>query len=107
MRWLAVVLISFALVVACRAVEPSNRLVASCEAKCNKRISRECTEAECNRGCEFILDRLVERETDGVLACVAKNTRRCGDIVWADCAARVGEHADGGPGAPPTPKDDW
>ncbi len=106
MRWLTVFVPLF-VIAACRAVDPSNRVVESCEAKCNRQISRECSEAECNRGCEFILDRLVERETDNVLACVAKRARRCTDVVWAECAARIGVHADGGPPAPPAPKDDW
>ena len=107
MRWLAVVIVSLFVVVACRAVDPSNRVVAACETKCNARISRNCSEQECNRGCEFILDRLVERETDQVLACVGKRARRCSDVVWAECAATIGEHADGGPPAPSGPKDDW
>jgi hypothetical protein len=25
--------------------------------------------------------------------------------VWADCAAKIGTHADGGPPGPPPPKD--
>ena len=51
-------------------------------------------------GCEFILDRLLEKEGDNVIACVARRSRRCSVVVWADCAAHVGPHADGGPAAP-------
>ena len=110
MRWLAfaVVALFVAFVaVACHAVDPSNRVVSVCEAKCNQRLSRACTEQECNRGCEFILDRLVERESDGVIACVGRHARRCSDVVWAECAASIGVHADGGPPAPSPPRDDW
>ena len=42
-----------------------------------------------------------------VIACVARNPRRCTDVVWADCAARIGPHADGGPPAPPPPPDEY
>lgn len=87
----------------CRAVEPTNRPVETCMKACTARASRQCSEAECNRGCEFILDRLAERETDNVVACVARNSRRCTDVVWADCAARIGPHLDGGPPAPLPP----
>ena len=31
------------------------------------------------------------------MACVARTPRRCSDVVWADCAAKIGVHADGGP----------
>jgi hypothetical protein len=48
----------------------------------------------------MILDRIVEREGEAVIACVAKGPRVCTDVVWADCASRVGVHADGGPPAP-------
>ena len=36
---------------------------------------------------------------------MARASRRCGDVVWAECAAKVGVHADGGPPAlsPPPP----
>gem|GEM_PF-1236906 len=86
---------------------PANHRVDSCVTACVSRAHRQCSEHECARGCEFILDRLLEREGDNVLACVARSARRCGDGVWADCAARVGVHADGGPPAPePMPEED-
>jgi len=89
-----------------RAVEPANRTVDPCVATCVKRASRQCSEDECRRGCEFILDRLLEKEGDNVVACVARAPRRCTDVVWADCAAKIGVHADGGPPAPPPPTDE-
>ena len=89
-----------------RALEPASRPIDTCRQGCKAKASRQCSEAECERGCEFILDRIVEKESDNVLACVARNPRRCTDVVWADCAARIGVHADGGPPAPPPPKED-
>lgn len=100
---LAVVASVSAAPLACRAVEPTNRPVEACMASCAKRASRQCSEAECNRGCELVLDRLIERETETVVRCVARGNRRCTDVVWAECAAHVGPHADGGPPAPPPP----
>lgn len=94
------------LVMACRAMEPSNKPIDACMKSCTTRASRECSEAECARGCEFILDRLVEREMNNVIACVARTPRRCTDVVWADCAVHIGVHADGGPPAPPPPAED-
>lgn len=95
-----------ALAFSCRAVEPKNRPLDTCEASCKARASRQCSEDECARGCEFILDRIIEREGDNVIACVARGNRRCSDVVWADCAARIGVHADGGPPAPPPPPEE-
>ncbi len=92
---------------ACRAVEPTNKPVDTCQRTCEARASRQCSSSECERGCEFILDRLVEKETDNVIACVSRTPRRCTDVVWADCAARIGPHLDGGPPAPSLPREDW
>ena len=92
--------------VACgRALEPANKPLDTCRRSCVKRAARQCSEAECERGCEFILDRIIEREADNVIACVASMDRRCTDVVWADCAVHVGPHADGGPPAPPPPEE--
>jgi hypothetical protein len=102
-RLVAALAFATVLVSACRAVEPTNRPVAACVAACNARASRQCSAPECERGCEFILDRLVEREADPVVSCVARQSRRCADVVWADCAAHVGPHSDGGPPAPSPP----
>lgn len=102
--------VAFALVllaiVACRVTEPTNRPIERCVHSCVAKAKRQCSEAECERGCEFILDRIIEHEGDNVIACVAKNARRCNDGVWADCAAKIGFHADGGPPAPPPPAED-
>ena len=91
---------------ACRATEPSNRPVETCRRSCESHVKDQCTSDECARGCEFILDRVVEREADNVIRCVAKERVHCNDLVWADCAVRVGPHADGGPPAPPPPRED-
>ena len=88
---------------ACRALEPANRPLDRCRASCLAKTKQSCSEDECERGCEFIIDRLVEREGENVVACVAKHPRRCNDVVWADCATHVGPHADGGPPGPTRP----
>jgi hypothetical protein len=97
----AILLAAFASSVSCRAVEPANHPEEKCQQACNARVSK-CNESGCERGCRFILDRLVEREGNNVLACVAKAPGVCEDRLWADCAARVGPHVDGGP-PPPAP----
>lgn len=91
---------------ACRIYEPSNKPLDNCHRHCVETAKRQCTDHECWRGCEFIIDRLVEREGQNVIACVAKGDRRCSDVVWADCAAKIGFHADGGPPGPPPPVED-
>lgn len=90
----------------CRAIEPPNRPIELCRRSCEKNARRNCTDNECERGCEMILDRILEREGENVIRCVAARPRRCTDVVWADCAARVGVHSDGGPPGPPPPHDD-
>jgi hypothetical protein len=79
--------------------EPRERPDVACADACKKRIVG-CTEHQCDRGCAFVLDRLVEHEQSTVLACMTTATK-CEDSQWADCAARVGVHADGGPAVPP------
>ena len=73
---------------------PEETCVASCGAR------TKCSDDECARGCNLSLDRLIEREGDAVVACVA-SAGACADTAWAKCATRVGVHADGGPPAPP------
>jgi hypothetical protein len=46
-------------------------------------------------------DRFVEHEGEQVLTCVEKSDAACDDTLWADCAARIGVHLDGGPPSPP------
>ncbi len=87
--------------------DPPNRPVDLCTTSCAQKAVRQCSEEECNRGCQFILDRLQEGQGENVIACVAARENRCSDPVWADCAARIGLHADGGPPAPPPPSEEW
>jgi hypothetical protein len=89
-----------------RALEPASKPIDGCVRSCIAKVSRQCSEGECRRGCEFILDRILEKESDNVLACISRTDRRCTDVVWADCAAHIGPHADGGPPAPSPPKED-
>lgn len=90
----------------CRVFEPSNKPIDACRRSCETKAKKQCTETQCERGCEMILDRLVEREGERVIGCVAASPRRCTDVVWADCAAKVGVHADGGPPGPPPPPEE-
>lgn len=87
----------------CRVHEPANKPLDACRRSCESKAKAQCTEALCERGCELILDRLMEREGETVIRCVASSPRRCTDVVWADCASRVGVHLDGGPPGPPPP----
>lgn len=105
-KMLVVVIGGVAVVAACRSVSAPGTPVETCVRACTTRAELECSESECSRGCEFILDRLIEREGDHVVDCVARAHRRCDDIVWADCAAKIGPHADGGPPAPLPPPED-
>jgi hypothetical protein len=91
---------------ACRVFEPSNRPLDGCRRTCESKAKRQCSDAECERGCELILDRVLEREGDHIITCVASTARRCSDVVWADCASHVGVHADGGPPPPPPPAEE-
>jgi hypothetical protein len=84
---------------ACDAHAPPHGVEETCAAACEAKAPG-CTIAECQRGCNLVVDRLVEGETAGVLTCVVMSVDSCGDRVWAHCAARVGPHADGGPPAP-------
>lgn len=92
----------FTLVAACRFGGPPGYPEEGCNRQCQAKASAHCTEDDCERGCRFVLDRLVEHEGPHVLACVASANPKagCGDDVWADCAVRIGVHADGGPPAP-------
>lgn len=94
MRWLVLLL----LLAGCPE-EPRERPDVVCSDACKKRVVG-CNEHQCERGCAFILDRLVEREQAPILKCMS-NATGCDDAHWADCAVRVGVHADGGPDVPP------
>jgi hypothetical protein len=89
---------------ACQAQSPPGGLEAACARACATRAPA-CSETQCGRGCNLILDRLAEHEGGHVLACVAASASSgssCDDRAWARCATRVGTHADGGP-PPPAP----
>lgn len=79
-------------------MEPRERPDVACADVCKKRIVG-CSEHECDRGCAFVLDRLVEHEQETVLSCIERS-KKCTDGEWAECAAHVGAHIDGGPGVP-------
>ncbi len=113
--WLARLALALAAALgACNANSPDGRPERQCFDRCRDKLASACTEDQCVRGCRFVLDRLVEHEGPGVLACVARGdtTKKpaviaCDDDAWATCAAKVGVHADGGPPAPPPANDDW
>jgi hypothetical protein len=80
---------------------PEGRCTDACVAK-----AHACTAAQCARGCQLVLDKLVEREGARILSCVARaapgKPSTCNEMTFADCAARTGPNADGGP-LPPRP----
>jgi hypothetical protein len=99
---------------ACQPEAPPIGPEETCVKACETRLDG-CSPRECRRGCNLVVDRLVEREGDHVLACVAKaasapppptGEKACGDRAWARCAIRIGPYADGGPPPPPPPRDD-
>ena len=95
-------------VAACRPAASSKPadVVEGCTRACSTRAAKHCSDHDCERGCTFVLDRLVEHEEEPVLRCVAEASGACDDAVWAGCAVRVGTHADGGPPPPPPPPED-
>jgi hypothetical protein len=91
---------------ACHSQGPQGRPEVQCKDACTARASNRCSESECERGCRFILDRLIEHEGSQVVSCIAAGKGACDDQAWAECAVRVGAHADGGPPPPPAPSTD-
>ncbi len=97
---------------ACTPETPPTGPELTCVKACETRVDG-CSPRDCRRGCNLVVDRLVQHEGDHVLACVARaaagpvaaNERACGDRAWAHCAIRIGPYADGGPPAPPPPGD--
>lgn len=86
----------------CHSLAPPNGPDSSCQRACHDRLGHLCNATQCERGCHLILDRVIEHESDTVLACLAKSTRECSETVWSECAARIGPRTDGGPPAPTT-----
>ena len=89
----------------CRAVEPTNRPEDACRITCREKAGKTCDPSECERGCLFVLDRIVNLEGNRIIECVSKR-KKCDDRSWAECAVRVGPYVDGGPPSPPPPQDD-
>lgn len=81
--------------VGCRetAAPPGPEL--ACVEAC-KREMGHCDHMRCGRGCNLVLDRLVERERPQVFTCVSR-AKSCDDSAWAECATHVGNYVDGGP----------
>src|SRR5260370_27689444 len=98
--------VALSLAVACNAESPPRGPEETCFRACVARAT-QCSPHECARGCNLVLDRLVEHEGDHVLGCVARAKGPCDDHAWAHCAALIGVHADGGPPPPPPPTDDF
>jgi hypothetical protein len=93
-----------ALLVACQGSSTPRTPEETCRAVCATRVSA-CDRDGCERGCNFVLDRLIENQLDPILACMSGGGS-CEDKAWARCSVRVGPHADGGPPAPPPPPED-
>ncbi|MGO8999244.1 MAG: hypothetical protein ACLQVI_38455 [Polyangiaceae bacterium] len=98
---------ALATLLACAPEAPTPGPEARCADTCVAK-AHACTAAQCARGCRIVLDRLVEHEGASVLACVAraKAPHACDDMTFADCAARSGPYANGGPAPPRPPSDD-
>src|SRR5260370_23915256 len=90
------VAIGVVIVSACNAETAPRGPEEICVRACAARAS-SCTSHQCARGCNFVLDRLAEREGDYVIACVARASAPCDDHTCARCATGVGPDADGGP----------
>jgi hypothetical protein len=88
----------------CPSESPPRGPEAICAQACAAHAHSACGDRQCARGCNLVLDRLVEHEGDRVVACVASSTA-CDDRAWARCAALVGPHADGGPPPPALARD--
>lgn len=100
------VLVSLVLQVllACHTASPPRTPEQTCRAACESRV-RACDDDGCERGCNFVLDRLIENQLEPIMACMGASAS-CEDARWSTCAVRLGVHADGGPPAPPPPPED-
>src|SRR5438874_10489860 len=72
----------------CRPVSSAKPtdVVDACTDACKAQAAKHCSEHDCDRGCMFVLDRLVEREQKAILACVSSASGACDDALWARCA---------------------
>jgi hypothetical protein len=91
----------------CRALDATNHVDLGCLDACRAELP-SCERVQCERGCTLMNDRIVERQTQTVLACM-KKAKTCSDPEFAACAARVGPFVDGGglqapASAPPVPE---
>jgi hypothetical protein len=91
--------------VGCRALDPTNAPEDLCQTECKTR-AKLCSREQCERGCQLVLDRIIERQSKQVIDCVASQTA-CTDTTFATCGARMGAHVDGGPPGPPKPPEDY
>lgn len=108
MKRAAAFAILLVLAAGCRATDPPMKPEATCVKACGDRASQKCTDTDCRRGCRLALDRMIEKEGDRVITCVAgAKNRRCDEFTWADCTAAIGVHVDGGPPAPKPGKEDF
>ncbi|HWL86671.1 MAG TPA: hypothetical protein VNO21_12765 [Polyangiaceae bacterium] len=104
---IAFALFSMTLAFGCRVSQPQGRAEGRCVDECKVKAEARCSEEACIRGCRFVLDRLMEHEGSGIIACVATGKKAaCNDDAWATCAVNIGVHADGGPPEPPPPSED-
>jgi hypothetical protein len=94
----------FVLAAACSAQGVPRTPEELCTRICADR-AKQCSSHDCAIGCSLSLDRIVERETDRVVGCVARRNE-CAPTTWAECGTLVGPHADGGPLPPPPPSDE-
>ncbi len=102
LRFVVSLLAFGATVAACHSMAPPNGPDSVCQKACHERVGTLFSSRQCERGCHLVLDRVVEHETDTIMACLARSRRECSETVWAECAARVGPRIDGGPPAPVT-----
>jgi hypothetical protein len=83
----------------CPGSAPPRGPEQDCVEACASR-DRQCGELQCARGCNLVIDRLVERQGEQVIACIAASRGVCDDRTWARCATLIGPYADGGPPPP-------
>ncbi len=85
----------FGLLSACREIAAPPGPELACVEACQNAIDH-CNNNGCGRGCNLVLDRLVERERAQVFACVSA-AKTCSDSTWAACGTHIGNYVDGGP----------